>query len=635
MKTMSQTRVYVTAAACVGLLAGLGLLSLRAADVNVRAIVDPPQISLGRAAQLTIEITGANSARINPPTVENLDILAIGQQTSLQIINGAMLQQSYYFFKLVPYAEGQYIIPSFQIEAGGQKVSTAPLTLKVLQGQAPAPAVPPAQSAPTSSSNPAPDPQAQAPAPRANPTPATPKPVNVGNETVFLRLYSPRSEMVVGQVLPVTVKLYVRADRQAELVPSPLKFLSDAFTVTLPKKLEQDQEVIDNTLYNVGVWNIAIVPVKTGDYSVGAEQAIRIAERVKMRRPGGLDESLLDAMFSQYRMVEKKVQSTMQNWKVTSVPNEGKPENFSGAIGDYTLTVKAQPDKVKVGEPISLEMIIDGKGNLDRVNAPVLTSTDGFKTYSPTSKIELRDDLGLEGRKIFTEAVVPLKVGTLPPIAFTFYNPDTKQYVTRTVEAPRIVISEAPAAPVATTAPAAPADTVKKADDEAKPAEPALVPIKVYLSPFVTNFQPVFRNPLFLAAQGLPLIALVAGFVVARRRQRLESDPDYARTHEANRTVRTQLEAMNTAVTRNDAAAFFTAARRAVQFRLADRWRVKADDITFEVISERSPELADSLKSLFLVADEMAYSGEARTDVTLADWQKAIVSLLGRLEKKV
>lgn len=635
MKTMSQTRVYVTAAACVGLLVGLGLLSLRAADVNVRAIVDPPQISLGRAAQLTIEITGANSARINPPTVENLDILAIGQQTSLQIINGAMLQQSYYFFKLVPYAEGQYIIPSFQIEAGGQKVSTAPLTLKVLQGQAPTPAMPPAQSAPTTSSNPAPDPQAQAPAQRANPTPATPKPVNVGNETVFLRLYSPRNEMVVGQVLPVTVKLYVRADRQAELVPSPLKFLSDAFTVTLPKKLEQEQEVIDNTLYNVGVWNIAIVPVKTGDYSVGAEQAIRIAERVKMRRPGGLDESLLDAMFSQYRMVEKKVQSTMQNWKVTSVPNEGKPENFSGAIGDYTLTVKAQPDKVKVGEPISLEMIIDGKGNLDRVNAPVLTSTEGFKTYSPTSKIELRDDLGLEGRKIFTEAVVPLKIGTLPPIAFTFYNPDTKQYVTRTVEAPRIVISEAPAAPVATTAPAAPADTVKKADDEAKPAEPALVPIKVYLSPFVTNFQPVFRNPLFLAAQGLPLIALVAGFVVARRRQRLESDPDYARTHEANRTVRTQLEAMNTAVTRNDAAAFFTAARRAVQFRLADRWRVKADDITFEVISERSPELADSLKSLFLVADEMAYSGEARTDVTLADWQKAIVSLLGRLEKKV
>ncbi len=635
MKTMSQTRVYVTAAACMGLLAGLGLLSLRAADVSVRATIEPRQVALGQAAQLTVEVTGASSARINLPQVENLEIVSRGTQSSLQIINGVMAQQSFYVFAVLPNAEGQYVIPSFQVEAGGQKVATAPLALKVFQGQgqAPPPVSAPAASSPYVTGNTAPDPQTQAPAPR--PSTTTPKPVNVGNEVVFLRLYSPRNEMVVGQVVPVTVKLYVRADRQAELVPSPLKFLSDAFTVTLPKKLEQDQEMIDNTLYNVGIWNVAVVPVKTGDYSVGVEQSIRVAERVKMRRPGGLDESILDAMFSQYRMVEKKVQSTTQNWKITSVPSDGKPENFSGAIGDYTLTVKAQPDKVKVGEPISLEMTIDGKGNLDRVNAPVLTSTDGFKTYTPTSKIELRDDLGLEGRKIFTEAVVPLKVGSLPPISFTFFNPDLKQYVTRTAEAPRVVISEAPASPVAAATPTATPSAAQKVEEDTKPAEPALVPIKVYLSPFVANFTPIYRNPLFIAAQGVPLIALVAGFLVARRRQRLENDPNYARTHEANRAVRAQLEAMNTAVTRNDAAAFFTAARRAVQFRLADRWRIKADDITFEVISERSTELADSLKSLFLVADEMAYSGEARTDVTLADWQKAIVSLLGRLEKKV
>ncbi len=92
---------------------------------------------------------------------------------------------------------------------------------------------------------------------------------------------------------------------------------------------------------------------------------------------------------------------------------------------------------------------------------------------------------------------------------------------------------------------------------------------------------------------------------------------------------------MNVAVARNDAALFFTAARRAVQHRLAERWRIKADDITFDEISRRSAELADSLRSLFLVADEISYSGEARTEVALADWQKAIVALLSRLETKV
>lgn len=629
MKHKLQTGIPLVLAACAGL---MGLLPLPAfAEVTARAMMEPSQIPLGRAAQMTVEVIGTNAARINLPQVENLEIASVGQQTSLQIINGAMSQQSLYFFKIVPAVEGQFTIPSFQIEAGGQKISTQPLTLRVTSGQAPPPSpVPLPTQAPATA---APDPSVTSQPSRS----VTPKPVNVNNEPVLLRLYSPKNEMYVGQVVPVTVKLYVRADRQAELAQSPMHFLSDAFTVTLPKKLEQGQEAIDGVPYNVAVWNIAIVPVKTGDYPVGVEQTLRVAERVKARRPAGFDDSFFDSVFSQYRMVDKTVQSTSQNWKVLPVPNEGKPDNFSGAVGEYSLSVKAQPDRVKVGEPINVEMTVEGRGNFDRINAPTLVTTDGFKTYSPSSKIEMYDEQGLNGRKIFTEAVVPLKVGALPSISFSFFNPELKQYVTRTVEAPRVAITDAPAPAVAnapvSTSPALAAAT--KADEESKQPEPALVPIKVFLSPFVANFQPVFFQPVFVAAQGLPFVALVAGFLIARRRQRLENDPDFARAHETNRAVRAQLEAMNTAVTRNDAVAFFTAARRAVQHRLAEQWRIKADDISFDIISERSAELADSLKSLFLVADEIAYSGEARTDVTLADWQKAIVSLLSRLEKKV
>lgn len=621
----------IPAAALAVALGWFGLAPLTAADVSVRASLEPSQIPLGRAAQLTVEITGAGGGRVNMPQVENLEIGFLGQQSSWQMVNGLTSQKMFYFYQVVPHAEGQYTIPPFTVEAGGQKLTTVPLSLRVTPGaSAPVP-VPsaPAATAPaadSAASNPA--------APR--PATANAKPTNVGNEVAMVHLFPSKNEMYVGQLVPVSIKLYVKGDRQADLRSLP-RLLGDAFTMTPPgKNFLQEQEMVDGVPYKVAIWNTAITPVKTGEFPVNVEVAIRVAEAVRQRRAPGFDDPFFDQVFAQYRMVDKNLQSTSQTWKVLALPTEGRPANFGGAIGEYNLTVKATPDKVKVGEPINVEMTVEGRGNFDRVNAPTLATTDGFKTYAPTSKIELRDELGLDGSKVFSEAVIPLKVGTLPPISFSFFNPELKQYVTRTVDAPRVAVTEAPAPVVAAAAPSSsPALAAKAREEDSKPQEPALVPIKVELTPFVANFEPVFVRPGFLAAQGLPLVALVAGFILARRRQRLENDPNYARAHETNRAVRAQLEAMNVAVSRNDVAAFFTAARRAVQHRLAEHWRIKADDISFDIISERSPELAESLKNLFLVADEIAYSGEARTDVALADWQKAIVALLSRLEKKI
>lgn len=615
--------------------------TLTAADVSVRAVLDPGQISLGRAAQMTLEISGAGSGKVALPTVENLEIGYIGQNTSFQFVNGLTSQKVFYFFQVVPHAEGTYVIPSFEVTAGGQKLVTAPLSLRVGAGQPP-PSLPAPPSSSLGSSPVTAPPTSNAPSVAAAPAArtATPKPENAGN-AVIVQMYSPTTDMYVGQMVPVTIKLYVRGDRQVELHSLP-RLLGDAFTLNPPSKnFDQVQETIDGVPYKVAIWSTSITPVKTGDFTISTEINLRVAEQARRQRPPGFDDPLFDSIFTQYRMVDKTVHSNAQSWKVSALPSEGKPDNFAGAIGDFNLVVKATPDRVKVGEPINLEMIIEGKGNLDRVNAPTLTSTDGLKTYPPSSKIDPSDDSGVSGKKTFTEAVIPLKTGTLPSVTFSFFNPELKQYVTRTVDAPRVAITDAPAPAIAASStPAAVASsttttTAAKTATDTKANEPALVPIKVEITPFVANFNPVFFNPLFAAVQTIPLVALLAGVFVARRRRRLESDPDYARAHETCRAVRQQLEAMGIAVSRNDAAAFFTAARRAVQYRLAERWKLKAEDISFDAIRMRNPELADSVQSLFNVADEIAYSGEARTDVSLAEWQKAIVALLSRLEKNV
>ena len=83
---------------------------------------------------------------------------------------------------------------------------------------------------------------------------------------------------------------------------------------------------------------------------------------------------------------------------------------------------------------MTLKLKITGSGNFDRVNAPALEKSDVWKTYKPSAKFEAEDSAGYSGTKTFEQALVPTQSGKLqiPALAFSFFDPQTRQYVTRT-----------------------------------------------------------------------------------------------------------------------------------------------------------------------------------------------------------
>jgi hypothetical protein len=330
---------------------------------------------------------------------------------------------------------------------------------------------------------------------------------------------------------------------------------------------------------------------------------------------------------SGYQQRELMVSTGPEGWNVKELPEEGRPSPFSGAIGDFEVSATASPEKVEVGEPITLKMMVEGTGNFDRLDAPQLVQADGWRIYPPTHKVEWKPGTN-EGRKMFEQALIPRSDGLegIPDLTFNFFNPATGKYITRTVAAPKVTILDAPKSSKKTVAAA-------EHEDAADEAESSMVPIEVRLTPFVTGFTPVYREPWFAAVNTLPLAILLLGYLAARRRQRFENDPEFARAVRASREVTVELERMRTAARAQDPVAFFSAARRAVQQKAAEKWSLRSEDVTAEIVAARQPELAESVAQLYAAADEVMYSGFSTTGVPLEEWLKSVSQQLRMIGK--
>ena len=107
------------------------------------------------------------------------------------------------------------------------------------------------------------------------------------------------------------------------------------------------------------------------------------------------------------------------------------PPSFSGAIGNFTMATDANPKTVSVGDPITVTTTISGRGNFDRVNAPLLEDERGWHKYPPSSKFKQDDEVGLSGTKSFEMVLSPNeKKQGLPLLAFSYFDPVKEQYVT-------------------------------------------------------------------------------------------------------------------------------------------------------------------------------------------------------------
>ena len=174
-------------------------------------------------------------------------------------------------------------------------------------------------------------------------------------------------------------------------------------------------------------------------------------------------------MFTDTR--EVAVESKPAQIEVSALPKEGRPDDFSGAVGKFTMEATVSPKKAGAGEPVTLRAIVAGQGNLEAMGAPTLTSDEGWRSYPPSDKLQSVDATGFTGEKVFEFPIIARQDQTQTPgLTFSYFDPTAAKYLTLT-QAPLQV--NAKAGTPASTAAAAPTAGTKIPTPSAPTPTPA------------------------------------------------------------------------------------------------------------------------------------------------------------------
>jgi hypothetical protein len=588
---------------------------------NISVMLEPQQIALGDSAVLTIHVSGEQTGRPVISHVDGLHFFPRGQSSQFQSINGKASSIVSYIYQVQAERPGNYFIPPVKVNINGQTKKTEPISLSVLKaagvraGTVPLP--PPGMAR-----------QARTSGLRANDE----------NQVAFLRVTPSKYRSYVGEMVPVEIKAYFRQGLQATLNSFPV-LSNNAFACqSLNQKPRKTEEVIDGDIYTVLTWFTAMSAVKEGKHPVSGELDVTllIPESSSYRHSSFgrsiFDDDFFNSFFSRTTEKAVKLTSPRQKMRVLPLPVSGRPKDFGGAVGRFRLSSTASPKSSMVGDPITIKISVKGTGNFDRVSSPVLSSLEGWKTYTPVASFKPADSAGYKGKKQFEQAIIPLdaSIKKIPALTFSYFDTGKGKYVTLRTSPVSVNITPASYQAKASLLSNHSAQPQSLSGSFKKTG--GLAPIHVDLGPVMNSLRPILNKPWFIGAQGISLGVLFVGLFLGSRNRRLSNDPTVLKKKKVKQKVSRWVKEMDRAVAGHDVPVFFNACRSAAQERLGEIWCLPPETITLADVKERLSESA-GIRHVFETADAVAYSGRSFSQDELRQCRDLVIEELKNMGK--
>ena len=572
------------------------------AEIRVSTRFEPARVPAGSTSKYIVEIVETDDSAM--PTTEQITSLPIPSDGGLTLRNGRTstgqstritngireyTSTQQLIIDAVSSSAGSFTIPAYIFEYKGGRLQAPATTLTVAERSA--------DDAPTV------------------------------DELIFLKADAPQ-QLYVGQTTPITLKLYISSSVKLRGL-NAFERNADGFTISeLPEESSEGVEMLNGSRYNVYSWPLTITPISAGPQDLNFQFTLS-AQMPDQRNTRGsqFGGGMFDNFFG--RSERFNIYTPPTQIDVRTLPTKGKPKSFSGAIGDFNMKVTTDTNATRVEEPIMLSLKLSGRGNFDRIKGPELPKTRGWRNYQPEAAFEVDDPQALTGVKRFDYVFIPEQAGSLklPEVSFSFFDPQTEEYVELT--SPALTVKVAPSnRPAIATAP------TESDDQDAAPAinlTKALSPEELLIT---LDYRPkpgrlietdLLSSPWFCSLNSAAFVALTAASIVIYRRKRLHQNADYALAHQAKQALKATVRESQS----NDAATFYRCAQEAI--RLAATTRMKrnlrsADFAELEALFKQS-QVADNIieqaRALFNEADNHRFSGRTHN----ADLQSARTQL--------
>ncbi len=468
------------------------------AQVQVRAEVRPARATVGERLTLSVEVRGSRDApapALDPGVA--FDAQYVGPTTQLSSINGRVSTSVIHRYTLVPKRAGHYELGPFQVTVDDRIFASNKVDIEI-----------------------------------AEPVPGQAGRHASGATELRLALLPAKPRVYVGERVPLTVKLMVSGARDDSV--HGLDGLGDGIALEEFAGPRRGAERVDGRNFRVLEYVTHFTALRPGPLTLGP--ATLQVSVVEDRAGTSRDIFDLDFQLGFGRRRNLSVTAGAVMLEVLPLPTAGRPADFSGAVGQFDFQMSATPTSLTAGDPVNVRMEVRGVGNLTGLVPPRVAGSDALRAYDPQP---LREQSG-PGTYIAEQVVIPREpsANALPPVRFTFFEPESGTY--QTITRGPVALAVNAAARVEE-----PRLTGGAANSQQTAAAEKLGRDIVYIKDRPGRLQPVgtgLPRGGWLLFHGLAPLALFGGISVwTRRRERLASDPRLARFMSAGRVARQAL----------------------------------------------------------------------------------------------
>ncbi len=346
---------------------------------------------LARGEQALLELAVPDlkpSAWPTVPTVAGVEILPSGRGPRTQPLTGKKLEYVLEFL-VSSYATGSHVIPAMEVVVGGVKLHTEPVEFTVFN----------------------PDELQWAEALEGDTKIRYASAFRIMNRHPYL-----------GQTIPVEIKIFVPRELIVEDWGIP-DFQRDGVTAwRFQPSAMRGQINLLGIPYVAIAYPSTLAPTRTGKVGIG-NTSIRLMTT----------QVVMDGIL---KRIPQEINLSVPPLDLDARPlPSGAPVGFENAVGHFQMTATTAVVTSQEGDPIPVDIVVTGSGNLDTLRPPALVDTQGWKTYETTTEQRGDERRQLAGRALFHEFLRPLGMkSSVPPFRLVFFDPKSATYQSITTE---------------------------------------------------------------------------------------------------------------------------------------------------------------------------------------------------------
>ena len=317
----------------VSLLLGAGFT--QAQSISIRASVNKASLTLDDHLTLSVVIEGSNIGSLSDPELPDLDAFSVvssSQGSNFSWINGKISISKTISYILSPLETGTFTIPPIKVFQAKKTYQTQPITITV--SQAPSP------------SRPTPSPKGKRQAFPSTPQPSKQKPRSDQQKrgNIFITNTVDKTRAYVNEQIILTFGFYRRIElwRNPTYSQTPLEGFWAEDLEESPSRIE----MVNGKQYRVQEIKKALFPMSSGNYIIG---------------PATL--TYQTRFFSRAKTLKTKPITI----RILPLPNKGKPKNFQGVVGNYTILASVDNQTCTQNEPLTFHIKIKGTGHIESI----------------------------------------------------------------------------------------------------------------------------------------------------------------------------------------------------------------------------------------------------------------------------